>query len=396
MFAIFALLNSAYVATALLELDARISEFSGLVANVVIGTPGQKLRMALDLSGTVPSFVYSGLACPPLVGRACFNAEVSTSLQNGEAIDTEPIQMGWGSAVGFKDMTNISPEDVNLISVKTLDVINSMKFRDVGGVVDFGRSSMFLANRDIVLQSNLDGEYEWVHITDRNIEEGVIWTAVGANDDPNWSFQTTAVDVGPVSLSGTRIVIDFQSDRIVLPASIRDQLISEVGIDYAPSGQDLMIQRGTDFELRIFVEGFFVRIPLQQLRDSSASSWNSSNQQYRLLVMFGDVDYIQIGKQLLSCIDKLVLGSDGRVGLVPASKRSPPVVRPPLRLAPRFAFPEIALELDGGNTVFLKAEGGGDLCLGFGHRMALEAPRKVFILSSFVLEEFHGNMRNQS
>ena len=111
--------------------SASYSAFSGIIVSVSVGTPPQRIRVALDLSSK-NSYLYSSSGCPLFVDP-CFNPTDSVTFQGGVTDFGES-----SDRVGIDDSTSFS--DFRFRLVKSI-FASPNDVREAAGVIGIGRRS---------------------------------------------------------------------------------------------------------------------------------------------------------------------------------------------------------------------------------------------------------------
>jgi hypothetical protein len=306
------------------------SEFSGIVTEVRVGTPQQVLRVSVDFEGVSEDFLWRGRACPPLVTLSCFKAGDSSSF---DTLRGDHIQIGGSESKTF-DFKSVSLFDGS-----------SLKFRDAAGKI-----SLLKDVNQFSIMTVIEDDKELVVIsgqTDELDNQMPIWV------DGLWEFTPRAISVGSRVLEDNLSVrFDPHADALILPWSVREYLPSTFrtsgGFLYGPAGENMSIE--------FVMNEAVVRVPIQQLRDPKEAI-GCALCKFNIRFITGS-SYVVIGKQLLNSVERIHIDRDAqRLGFVPKGKRRIiPLLRSPVRFAPRFMAPDLDIHPNGFAILFSKAQ----------------------------------------
>jgi hypothetical protein len=336
------------------SLAGRFSEFSGLVADVMLGSPGQELRFTLDLAGTSSSFVFAGKVCPPLIQNACFSPGASPSF-----VSTEPE-----SGRDVLSFGNVAEEEIQFRVVQSAP--DGLRNREVAGVIDMSRDSPIITDKFLVMESQTDDESELVSVQLSPgpvvLTDEPVW--IPSVEEKGWCLRATEVKFGSVSLGEIHVMLDFSSDMILIPETFKKEMLNELHLTVNSDGSEVSLKNPVATLAMFFeFEGNQVVIPIQQLVNSQHSFGSRT---YPLMIAFADIDHIRVGKQFLSSVDFLVLDrtkGQSRIGVGLYTRRTVPAIRAPTRYLPRFSAPIVVDNASGGKLVVLQRTGNGSLVL---------------------------------
>ena len=367
-----AVLTILYGATTVvgLRIEASFSSFSGLVANVDVGTPSQHLRMAIDFSAA-DSLLFHPRVCPAFVGD-CFNRDLSRT-----AVREEPCgegnsddSVGWSASSEITDMVRLADSEWSAIRFWNADEIDpvSVALRDVHGLLAFDRQSQLAEHRVMRLASTADDR-----IVLESIEPGV---ELGGNAliGDQWSFMARLALSG-MDLPEVLVTFDPAGHISILPETYKDpivRILETQGIEYEMRrGEPMPVHCDSDLVLSLILAGEVeVKIPLTD-KASMMDGFCKVN------LAFHHKDYLSIGSQLLHAADSIVLDNvQGTIQITPRTDlRS---TREPRILVPVFSAPMVSFASDGGIQIgFVATEERDGLILAHADPTVLE--RKAIV-----------------
>ena len=193
----------------LLDVAGTVTDFSGLVLPVSIGTPAQLIYLGLNFV-SAHSLLYSGNACPPFLSSHCFDPDTSASYIESFRMHSPEVVHGQGIElvrIGEVDKPGFGFQiDLNF-------PYKSLEFRDVGGFLGAGPQSEIFRSKIIELSSDTDGsEFRLREVPEHEIPESETIDVQVVDSAKNWEFVGTLGSTGSV-----RFIFNPIHDGIVLP-----------------------------------------------------------------------------------------------------------------------------------------------------------------------------------
>jgi hypothetical protein len=200
---------------------SQYSAISGLVMDIEIGTPVQRIKVGLDFSSSVPIRVFPLTECPMFVGD-CFIAHQSSTFDTQSKSDI----VRFGSVVFDQvEITEIERFSQNQISAKYLEV---------AGLVGMGLNSPLMANRIFAVSESRFGvqikellDMDSYEIPD--IERLVTVPLIGTDEwilNSHLVFGNNAV----VDIQNAKIRFDPGVEDLYIPQGLQDEVLAALRV----------------------------------------------------------------------------------------------------------------------------------------------------------------------
>ena len=315
-----------------LDLEATYSAFSGLVAEVQVGTPPTSIRVSLDFSNQAETYLFNGeFDCPPFVGD-CYNP-IDRLDSHADCSESLPQYLrDWGVCRTITD-NFISGSDIFAVKIDVLSkcVPSSVRFREVAGIVGLNKLAPLLSLRKrsdgipgVVVSSDISDVIPSLSFVDSKFKANVFFCegecmfgeSIDVRFDPNVQIMSVPADL---LIRGQRSLLPCNTPRLSMAIHITG--------------------------------GGVINIPSSLLLD-----WDEIDPEtYQLAIAAYSGSELVIGRQLIEAVESVVIdGREGKIGFEIASNF--PLVVPPyfgalrMPLIPVFSS-QIRIGEDGGLEV---------------------------------------------
>jgi hypothetical protein len=200
-----------------LYLEGRYSAFSGIVADVRVGSPRQLMRVSLNFNEEV-SVMFRSTLCPPFVSH-CFQCSQSTTCRTSDGIFVDKLVMGDETVSNFEFLV---PEIRHQMSIDSMEV---------SGIVALSRTIAFAHNWKLALEEveRFYSDKILIQIDPEPERTGIIFQTI--NEFPDWIMQIglSLNGVEMPSATFTGVHYDPAEQDIVFPWTLRDLVVAALG-----------------------------------------------------------------------------------------------------------------------------------------------------------------------
>ena len=285
-------------------LEAEYSTFSGLVANVAVGSRQQRIRVGLDFLAT-ESIVYAKQVCPLFVSE-CYDVLESLVVEQL----SEKSVGDWGSGYLARDLVVIGGERNPGFEFRLLTGLHpsDIKIRETAGVISLAKSSALVHGRIIMIKADYTGVIaQDIDLSHSDVPGTEIMSVVGAGWDIPAEFLVDGIEVAGITF-------DPSAQDIWLPGSNRAAIESVIGDDLLIRKDVLYVNCVRSLDLRVSLpSGDSIQIPFILVEYSaeitaSFSIHRNGCRYCPLRLKFSEtLSRAVIGRQLLWSIDSAIL-----------------------------------------------------------------------------------------
>ena len=313
--------------------QAGYSAFSGLVADVTVGTPGQSLPLSLDFH-KAETYLYTHESLPPFV-REAYSLSLSSTPRTGAQIMFFDGETDWGPILmGYEFITFDGRRQSVPVNIVARRFATSTRLSEVAGVLGLGRNSAFMSGRSLLAYRDT-----WLSPSKVMLAAGVTDRAsdiiASSTSESEWRFRAELVFCPTFRWQGD-VVLDLSEQDLVLPLALRDSYLAAVSGVLSSDRSRVLVPctrygrpRGR-LSLVMTILGSrkgVVKITTESL---ILPPRQSDGSHCELRVRFAQTDLVKIGRQLLESVARIELDyATGTIGLIHLII-DPALIRPPV------------------------------------------------------------------
>lgn len=200
-----------------LDVVGTVTDLSGLVLPVSIGTPTQTVHVGLNFV-TDDSLLYTGNACPPFLATACFVPEDSSSYS--QTYEVRSPELWHGSAYERMVVGEVGKSSF-VFNIDFESPYSSAWFRDAGGFLGAGPRSEIFKSKIIEISADQDGgEFRLREVVESQVPESVIPIPC-IESATTWEFMASLGATGSLWF-----VFNPTEDGIILPETLKTRVLA--------------------------------------------------------------------------------------------------------------------------------------------------------------------------
>ena len=195
----FWLIGTLFFSLSFGELVVDYSAISGPVATIYMGTPPQSVRLALCFQ-TTESMIFRESICP--IGQR-FDSRASQSFSPLQYMSHSLPLFGLKAHRLVSESVSVGSSEAFTQRFMEIDAMipSTANYKDVAGVLNLGKISPYMANHIAsITGSARGGSFVIRQEPVGSVSDNVLWSPLIERNAPGYTFQSTFVSIGPVSV----------------------------------------------------------------------------------------------------------------------------------------------------------------------------------------------------